>query len=187
MDKELFVENVKKYSTMMGVKPTVACRESGAGRSLLTNLEQNGSLPSVEKVQLLAQYLGVTTSQLLGEDIPESKARDQPDSPARRKLHEIADTVTDYDIQKILDVTAIILGKDLVVEVEKKNGPAKDGAVDAETETHIVAGIPIEAGNPVKAGTYKCVGCVTYVEIEKDGDKLDRCPTCGEIYWTRVR
>ena len=66
MDKALFVENVKKYCAVRGVKPTVACRESGAGRSLLTNLEQNGSLPSVEKVQLLAQYLGVTTSDLLG-------------------------------------------------------------------------------------------------------------------------
>ena len=28
---------------------------------------QRGSLPSVAKVQLLAQYLGVTTSDLLGE------------------------------------------------------------------------------------------------------------------------
>ena len=69
MDKALFVENVKKLCAIRGIKPTVACRESGAGRSLLTNLEQNGSLPSVEKVQMLAQYLGVTTSELLGEPI----------------------------------------------------------------------------------------------------------------------
>ena len=69
MDKEIFVQNVRKYCSLRGVKPTVACRESGAGRSLLTNLEQNGSLPSVEKVQKLATYLGVTTSELLGEKI----------------------------------------------------------------------------------------------------------------------
>lgn len=68
MDKEIFVQNVKRYCSLRGVKPTVACRESGAGRSLLTNLEQNGSLPSVEKVQKLAAYLGVTTSELLGEE-----------------------------------------------------------------------------------------------------------------------
>lgn len=70
LDKTLFVENVKKLCAIRGIKPTVACRESGAGRSLLTNLEQNGSLPSVEKVQMLAQYLGVTTSELLGETGP---------------------------------------------------------------------------------------------------------------------
>lgn len=69
MDKTFFVESVTKYCAIKGVKPTVACRESGAGRSLLTSLEQNGSLPSVEKVQLLAQYLGVSTSELLGEPI----------------------------------------------------------------------------------------------------------------------
>lgn len=69
MDKTLFVENIKKYCAIRGIKPTIACRESGAGRSLLTNLEQNGSIPSVAKVQLLAQYLGVTTSELLGEEI----------------------------------------------------------------------------------------------------------------------
>lgn len=68
MDKAIFVENVKKYCALRGVKPTTACRESGAGRSLLTNLDQNGSLPSVEKVQQLADYLGVTTSELLGEE-----------------------------------------------------------------------------------------------------------------------
>ena len=74
MDKQLLVQNIKIYCQLRGVKPTVACRESGAGRSLLTNLEQNGSLPSVEKVQLLAQYLSVTTSELLGETGPKNLA-----------------------------------------------------------------------------------------------------------------
>ena len=73
------MQNIKIYCQLRGVKPTVACRESGAGRSLLTNLEQNGSLPSVEKVQLLAQYLSVTTSELLGETGPKNLAiQDQP-------------------------------------------------------------------------------------------------------------
>ena len=67
MDKEIFVQNVKKYCSLRGVKPTVACHESGAGRSLIANLK-NDSLPSVEKVQMLAAYLGVTTSGLLGEE-----------------------------------------------------------------------------------------------------------------------
>lgn len=67
MDKLLFVQNVKKYCAAKGVKPTVACRESGAGKDLLNRLEASGSIPSVEKIQLLADYLGITTSQLLGE------------------------------------------------------------------------------------------------------------------------
>ena len=67
MNKEFFVQNVKKYCAVRGVKPTVACRESGAGVNFINKIMTQGSIPSVERVQLLAQYLGVSTSELLGE------------------------------------------------------------------------------------------------------------------------
>lgn len=67
MEKEIFVENVKKYCAQKGVTPTVACAESGAGKDLLGRLANHGMVPSVGKVQLLAQYLGCTVSDLLGE------------------------------------------------------------------------------------------------------------------------
>lgn len=35
MDKNKFVENVKIYCAKRGVKPTIACTESGAGKDLL--------------------------------------------------------------------------------------------------------------------------------------------------------
>lgn len=70
MDMEIFVQNIKKYCALRGIKPTVACRESGVSTSFLTNIESKGSIPSVEKVQLLAQYLDVSTSELLGERPP---------------------------------------------------------------------------------------------------------------------
>ena len=72
MNTELFVQNIKECCALRGVKPTVACRESGAGANLINMLERRGSIPSVEKVQLLAQYLGVTTSELLGESSPDA-------------------------------------------------------------------------------------------------------------------
>ena len=70
MNTELLVQNIKKFCLAKGVKPTVACRESGAGPNLVSQLI-HGTVPSVERVQLLAQYLGVTVSQLLGEDASE--------------------------------------------------------------------------------------------------------------------
>lgn len=66
MDRELFVQNIKTYCARKGVKPTVACRESGVGVSFINDIER-GQTPSVAKVQLLAQYLGCTVSDLLGE------------------------------------------------------------------------------------------------------------------------
>lgn len=67
MDRELFVQNIKTYCARKGVKPTVACRESGVGVSFINDIER-GQTPSVAKVQLLAQYLGCTVSDLLGEE-----------------------------------------------------------------------------------------------------------------------
>ena len=66
MDAQIFVQNIKHYCNLQGVKPTVACRESGVGSSFINNVER-GQTPSVAKVQMLADYLGVTTSELLGE------------------------------------------------------------------------------------------------------------------------
>lgn len=67
MERELFVQNIKEYCHARGVKPTVACRESGVGVSFINDIER-GQTPSVAKVQMLAQYLGCTVSDLLGEE-----------------------------------------------------------------------------------------------------------------------
>lgn len=69
MDTVVFVQNIKKYCKEKGIKPTPACKESGVGSSFIGNIER-GQIPSVEKVQILAEYLGVTTSELLGEEKP---------------------------------------------------------------------------------------------------------------------
>ncbi len=69
MEKEIFVANVQALCKQQGIKPTIACTESGAGRNFLNDIKR-GQTPSVSKVQLLATYLGVTTSELLGEVRP---------------------------------------------------------------------------------------------------------------------
>lgn len=76
MDASKFIQNVKNLCAIKGVYPTVACIESGAGRNLIANVEK-GVSPSVEKVQALAKYLGVTTSELLGE-VPSPIDMDAP-------------------------------------------------------------------------------------------------------------
>lgn len=66
MDASIFVQNIKNYCQLKGVKPTTACKESGVGASFISDINR-GQTPSVAKVQMLADYLGVTTSELLGE------------------------------------------------------------------------------------------------------------------------
>lgn len=66
MDATTFVQNIKYHCAKKGIKPTNACKESGVGGSFINDIER-GRTPSVTKVQMLADYLGVTTSELLGE------------------------------------------------------------------------------------------------------------------------
>lgn len=86
MDRELFVQNIKTYCASKGVRPTVACRESGVGVSFINDIER-GQTPSVAKVQLLAQYLGCTVSDLLGED-------PTPPDPVREEFIRLLDDMT---------------------------------------------------------------------------------------------
>lgn len=96
MDIDFFVQNVKLRCRMKGVSPSRACMESGAGRSLLDNVKR-GQVPSVEKVQLLAQYLGVSTSELLGERPPEA-----PVFPEHPYLVLLYDKLSKEDQQDVM-------------------------------------------------------------------------------------
>lgn len=69
MDAEKVIEKILAVCRQKNLKPTAACMESGAGKDLIANLRK-GIIPSVEKVSRLAAYLGVTTSELLGEELP---------------------------------------------------------------------------------------------------------------------
>lgn len=69
MDKELFIANVQYFCQKKGEKPTPACVNAGVGKDFYTNLKK-GQTPLVSKVSDLAAYLGVTTSELLGEASP---------------------------------------------------------------------------------------------------------------------
>ena len=67
MDSELFVQNVRRLCHARDELPTIVCKKAGVGGSFISDINR-GRTPSVEKVQKLADYLGVTTSELLGEE-----------------------------------------------------------------------------------------------------------------------
>ncbi len=78
MNPENFVQNIKKRCAEMGVAPTVACREAGVGTSFVNNIEARGSIPSVDRVEKLAAYLGCTVSELIGEQLPPGRESPEP-------------------------------------------------------------------------------------------------------------
>lgn len=67
MDRDLFVQNIKKLCFARSELPTIACKAAGVGASFISDINR-GRTPSIEKVQRLADYLNVSTSQLIGEE-----------------------------------------------------------------------------------------------------------------------
>lgn len=66
MNIDFFVQNVKHLCEERGVSPTAACKESGVGTSFIPDIKR-GRIPSIDKFEKLALYLGVTISQLIGD------------------------------------------------------------------------------------------------------------------------
>lgn len=95
MDEIVFVQNVKKACEAKGVKLAVALRDSGLDKSFINNIEARGSTPSVEKVQMLAAYLGVTTSELLGEEKEPAPVSEGGTDPLDARLNELLPLATD--------------------------------------------------------------------------------------------
>lgn len=89
MDREVFVQNIEKYCAQNGVKPTNACRDSGVGTSFVADIKR-GQTPSVAKVQLLAQYLGCTVSDLLGEETGTQNSSPSEDDELRAKINALS-------------------------------------------------------------------------------------------------
>lgn len=102
MDKVDFVQKVKMLCLQKGVKPTNACKECGIGGSFLSDISSRGQSPSVERVQKLASYLGVSTSELLGEEKPPG-ARDSPAPEGLDELTSIYCSLNDEGREKLLD------------------------------------------------------------------------------------
>lgn len=78
MNVKLVVENIQRICKERGTNPTVAGRESGAGKDLVSNMKRKGTQPSIEKIRLLADYLGVSIYDLLGEKIEPSSDAGPP-------------------------------------------------------------------------------------------------------------
>lgn len=69
MNVERFVKNVEELCKVRQISPTNACIESELNRSFLSDLAKGKSKnPRIESIEKLASFLGVTASDLLGEN-----------------------------------------------------------------------------------------------------------------------
>lgn len=124
MDLNLLIENIRKLCLLKGVKPTVACIESGVGKDFIGKTVR-GQIPSVEKVKMFADYLGVTTSELLGEEKPpvsEDNGRSTPAggvSEETRFAMELLTRLNPENRDKAVDHLQYLIAKQAEAEGKK--------------------------------------------------------------------
>lgn len=105
MDIQVFVQNVKRLLDKRGISYSRAGRESGAGIDFIRNMERLGTAPSIEKVSKMADYLGVSVGELLGEEKgPAPVSEDAPEGLS--ELGRIYRSLNSEGREKLLDYAA---------------------------------------------------------------------------------
>lgn len=96
MNNETLIFNIERYCEKREIKPTPAAIAAGIGRTFISDLRR-GKVPSVAKVADLASFLGVSTSDLVGDaktpaDLaPLAAAWEEMNEDGRARLVEYAE------------------------------------------------------------------------------------------------
>jgi transcriptional regulator with XRE-family HTH domain len=69
------IDNIQNLCQEKGLVLNTVLVKSGAGASLITNLRR-GSMPSIEKFVLLAEFLQVPLDSIVGTDLSEEKKKE---------------------------------------------------------------------------------------------------------------
>ena len=120
MNVDLFVQNVKQLCAERGISPTAACKESGVGTSFIPDIKR-GRIPSIDKFEKLALYLGVTISQLIG-DARNSLVVMQYSVPPKDTIEEVYEILDMIQPKLIHDFKSYINSTDPPISASSK-GP----------------------------------------------------------------
>lgn len=107
LETDVLCQNIERYCKLKDILPETACKECGAGENFLQDIAK-GVAPSVTKVQALAEYLGVTTSELLGERKPTPASGDGPDG-AQHQIYKRLERLTPENLKKAEEYLDLLL------------------------------------------------------------------------------
>ena len=66
MDRDMLILNISRFAAARNQSPSGACLAAGVGKNFVSELKR-GKTPGADKVADLAAYLGVSTSDLIGD------------------------------------------------------------------------------------------------------------------------
>lgn len=120
----MFYDNFIRACTMRGVSPSIAAEQIGLNRSSVTGWK-NGSVPKDSTIQKLADYFGISKTDLTGETYLKvtNTVTSIPASSELQRLSDVLEELNEEGREKLLDYAA-----DLVASGRyKKADPADLG------------------------------------------------------------
>lgn len=97
-----------------GIKGGKMCTDTGISKGLLTDLKMGRrSGVSATTAQKIASYFGVSVGYLLGEEQKKETATENGNglSEAKQQLLSLAESCTEEEAEKLLQMMQILLGK----------------------------------------------------------------------------
>ena len=107
-------ENIIALCNERGIKGGKMCTDIGMSKGILTDLKmgrQSGI--SAANAQKIASYFGVSVGYLLGEEEKKETATENGNglSESKKQLLALAESCTEEDADKLLQMMQILLGK----------------------------------------------------------------------------
>lgn len=107
--KEVFAKNLRKYMELNGKSRREMCAALGYSYFTFSDWVNGKKMPRMDKVEQLANYFGILKSDLL-EDKKETAPEDGL-SESKKQLLALAESCSEEDAEKLLQMMQILLGK----------------------------------------------------------------------------
>ena len=107
--KEVFAKNLKKYMELNGKSRREVCAALGYSYFTFSDWVNGKKMPRMDKVEQLANYFGILKSDLIEEK--KETAPEDGLSESKKQLLALAESCTEEDAEKLLQMMQILLGK----------------------------------------------------------------------------
>ena len=109
--KEIFSANLKRYMALNGKSRRDICGDLGYSYFTFSDWVNGKKMPRMDKVEQLANYFGILKSDLIEEKKETATENGNGLSEAKQQLLALAESCTEEDAEKLLQMMQILLGK----------------------------------------------------------------------------
>lgn len=109
--KEIFSKNLKRYMALAGKSRKDVCEALGYSYFTFSDWVNGKKMPRMDKVEQLSIYFGCSKSDLIEEKKETATQIDNGLSESKKQLLALAESCTEEDVAKLLQMMQIFLGK----------------------------------------------------------------------------